>query len=143
MCIYHPRKWLCVCGPQGLDQLFSTRETPQVQFASIIKEDGLVSRLVRGTPTTTRVLLYWVIMSQRWEQIHKHNRKQPIKIPHIKKKCCGSVAEPQNSRPQKTPRTDTILPEHLLAHTLLIIYVYSQKKYTSSPRYWYTSIGQY
>ena len=39
------------------------------------------------------------------------------------KKCCDSVAKTQNSRPPKTPRTDTILPEHLLAHTL-IIYVY-------------------
>ena len=47
-----------------------------------------------------------------------------IQIPHVKKVlCCGPVAKPRNHRPPKH-RTDTILPEHLLAHTL-ITYVYS------------------
>ena len=46
-----------------------------------------------------------------------------IQIPHVKKmlRYSGPTAKAQAP---KTPRTDTILPEHLLAHTL-ITYVYS------------------
>ena len=45
-----------------------------------------------------------------------------IQIPHVKKvRYSGHTAK---SQAPKTPRTDTILPEHLLAHTL-ITYVYS------------------
>ena len=47
-----------------------------------------------------------------------------IQIPHIKKKVLRTSGQTAKSQAPKTPRTDTILPEHLLAHTL-ITYVYS------------------
>ena len=53
-----------------------------------------------------------------------------IQIPHVKKKVLRYCQWPnvQTAKSQapvpKTPRTDTILPKHLLAHTL-ITYVYS------------------
>ena len=47
-----------------------------------------------------------------------------IQIPHVKKKVLRPSDQATKSQAPKTPRTDTILPEHLLAHTL-ITYVYS------------------
>ena len=46
-----------------------------------------------------------------------------IEIPHVKKSAAVQWPNHKITGP-KTPRTDTILPEHLLAHTL-ITYVYS------------------
>ena len=46
-----------------------------------------------------------------------------IQIPHVKKSA-ATRGQATKSRAPKTPRTDTILPERLLAHTL-ITYVYS------------------
>ena len=46
-----------------------------------------------------------------------------IQIPHVKKSAATRFQAAKSQAP-KTPRTDTILPEHLLAHTL-ITYVYS------------------
>ena len=46
-----------------------------------------------------------------------------IQIPHVKKTAATRFQAAKSQAP-KTPRTDTILPEHLLAHTL-ITYVYS------------------
>ena len=47
-----------------------------------------------------------------------------IQIPHVKKKVLRPSGQAAKSQAPKTPRTYTILPEHLLAHTL-ITYVYS------------------
>ena len=80
--------------------------------------------LVRGTPTTG-VLLHWIIISRRWEQNQMRNREHSVNTdsPRTKKvlRFSGRIAKFQAP---KTPRTDTILHEHLLAHTL-IISVYS------------------
>ena len=46
-----------------------------------------------------------------------------IQIPHIKKSAATCFQAAKSQDPE-TPRTDTISPEHLLAHTL-ITYVYS------------------
>ena len=77
-----------------------------------------IGQVVRGTPTSG-VLLHWVIISRWWEQNQTHNRERSVNADSPRtKKCCDSVAKPHNSRPPKHPRTDTVLPEHLLAHTL-------------------------
>ena len=41
-----------------------------------------------------------------------------IQIPHVKKSAATHFQAAKSQAP-KTPRTDTILPEHLLAHTLI------------------------
>ena len=78
--------------------------------------------LVRGTPTAG-VLIHWVIISRRWERIQQRDSESPINTDSPRKeKCCDAFPGREITGP-KTPRTDTILPEHLLAHTL-ITYVY-------------------
>ena len=81
-------------------------------------------QLVRGTPTAG-VLLHWAIISRRWERNQKRDSEWPIHTdsPH-KKKVLQTTGQTAKSQAPKTPRNDTILPEHLLAHTL-ITYVYS------------------
>ena len=81
-------------------------------------------KVVRRTPTA-RVLLHWVIISRRWEQNQTHDRERSINtdFPRTTKVLRFSGRTAKFQAP-KTPRTDTILPEHLLTHTL-IIYVYS------------------
>ena len=79
---------------------------------------------MRGTPTAG-VLLHWVIISRRWEGIQKRDRESPINTDSPRKKKVLRYSGPTaKSQAPKTPRTDTILPEHLLAHTLFT-YVYS------------------
>ena len=80
-------------------------------------------QVVRGTPTAG-VILHWVIISRRWEQNHKHNRKQHINTDSPRKKVLRFSGQTAKFQAPKTLRTDTILPEHLLVHTL-IIYIYS------------------
>ena len=83
-------------------------------------------KLVRGTPNAG-VLLHWVIISRRdgGSGIRSMIMSDPsIQIPHVKKKYCGPLAKTAKSQAPKTPRNDTILPKHFLAHTL-ITYVYS------------------
>ena len=75
---------------------------------------------VRWT-STAGVLLHWVIISRWWEQNQMHNTCRE-RFPMYKKELWFSSHVAKFQAP-KTPRTDTILPEHLLAHTL-IIYVY-------------------
>ena len=83
-------------------------------------------KLVRGTPTAG-VLVHWVIIPDGGSEIRCIIGSIPsIQIPHVQKvlwfsQFSGRIVKFQAP---KTPRTDTILPKHLLAHTL-IIYVYS------------------
>ena len=79
--------------------------------------------LVRGTPTAG-VLIHWVIISRRWERIQQRDSESPINTDSHVKKSAATRFQAAKSQAPKTPRTDTILPEHLLAHTL-ITYVYS------------------
>ena len=83
----------------------------------------LLVKLVRGIPTAG-VLIHWVIISRLWERNQKRDSEWPINTDSpLKKKCC-EVFPSREITALKTPRTDTILPERLLAHTL-ITYVYS------------------
>ena len=79
--------------------------------------------LVRGTPAVG-FLIHWVIISRRWERIQQRDSESPIYTDSPRKKKCCDRFQAAKSQAPKTPRTDTILPEHLLAHTL-ITYVYS------------------
>ena len=79
---------------------------------------------MRGTPTAG-VLLHWVIISRRWERNQKRDSEWPINTDSPrKKKVLRTRGQAAKSQAPKTPRNYTILPEHLLAHTL-ITYVYS------------------
>ena len=78
---------------------------------------------MRGTPTAG-VLIHWVIISRRWERIQQRDSESPINTDSPRKKSAATRFQAAKSQAPKTPRTDTILPEHLLAHTL-ITYVYS------------------
>ena len=94
--------------------------------------------LVRGTPTAGVLFFFFfflhcVIISRRWEQKKKtkkqnktkHNRERHINTDSpCKKKGLRFSGRTAKFQAPKTPRTDTILTEHLLEHTL-IIYVYS------------------
>ena len=78
---------------------------------------------MRGTPTAG-VLLHWVIISRRWECIRQRDSESPINTDSPRKKKLLRYSGPTaKAQAPKTPRTDTILPEHL-AYTL-ITYVYS------------------
>ena len=79
--------------------------------------------LVRGTPTAG-VLIHWAIISRRWERIQQRDSESPINTDSPRKKSAAMQWLNREITGQKTHRTDTILPEHLLAHTL-ITYVYS------------------
>ena len=67
---------------------------------------------------------YWVIISRRWERNQKRDSEWPINTDSPRKKKCCTRFQAAKSQASKTPRTDTILPKRLLAHTL-ITYVYS------------------
>ena len=82
----------------------------------------IIIMLVRGTPTAGVLFTcHWVIISRQWEQNHKHNREQPINTDSLRKKKSVAVQWPNREIPgPKTPRTDSILPKHPLAHALLL-----------------------
>ena len=93
-------------------------------FVAFINMVNFARTVVRGTPTAG-VLLHWVIISLRWERNQKRDSEWPINTDSPrKKKVLRTTGQTAKSQAPKTPRTDTILPEHLLAHTL-ITYVYS------------------
>ena len=81
------------------------------------------SDVVRGTPTAG-VLIHGVIISRWWERNQKRDSEWPINTDSPRKKSAATSGQAAKSQAPKTPRTDTILPERLLAHTL-ITYVYS------------------
>ena len=56
-------------------------------------------------------------------------------------KKCGENLDLSNF--QKMFGMDLLCSEHTRGINFLILYLKFWKKYTSSPRYWYTSIGQY
>ena len=82
---------------------------------------------MRGTPTAG-VLIHWADIGSSSPDggsvfsnvIVSH---PSIQIPHVKKSAATRFQAAKSQAP-KTSRTDTMLPKHLLAHTL-ITYVYS------------------
>ena len=99
-----------------------SRLTPYFQRLSTLNSTRMI--LVRGTPTAGDSLYTGSSSPGGGSKIISIiGSYSSIQIPHVKK-CCGSVAA--KFQAPKTPRTDTILSEHLLAHTLITgIYVYS------------------
>ena len=73
----------------------------------------------------TVLYVHWVIISRRWEWNQKRDSGWPINTDSPrKKKVLRTTGQTAKSQAPKKPRNDTILPEHLLAHTR-ITYVYS------------------
>ena len=122
-CCTHWPCWLRTLG--GASSLTKTliSQSGLCTFASAFTLVTLALCVVRGTPTAG-VLLHWVIISRRWERIQKRDREWPINTDSPSKKVLRYSGPTAKSQAPKTPWTGTILPEYLLAHTL-ITHVYS------------------